>query len=101
MTLHELKFETRDEYLAWRSEWKAEYFALARKIRKAKRHYRQPHAQILRWEGTTPITQPGIDGYKAMTALHCLKADARFMLDVRAASKKKAGEQWRAARAMP
>lgn len=120
--LRDLSFSTRDEYLAWKAAWKAEYFTLARRIRAAKRKYHQPHRQVTGWRkepdatslagmarrlfGWRPysgqrevaIWSEGIDGYRAMLELHGLKAEARDALELRAQSKLKAGAQWRAQR---
>lgn len=79
------RFDTKDEYLAWRSAWKVDYATLTQEIRQAKRGHKLP-------EDVTPY----FDG-NPRCALH-LKNIAYLMLLQRAYAKQKAQAQYQAAK---
>ena len=78
-------FTTKEEYLAWRSAWRADYALLTQEIRQAKRGHKLP-------EDATPYFE-GSPRY----GLH-LKNIAYLMLLQRAYAKEKAQAQYIAAK---
>ena len=76
------KFNTKETYLAYRSNWKAEYNTLSEDIREQKRYIR------------SQSTPSGDDYY----ALRTMKERATEMLEERIDSKVKAHQQYLAAK---
>lgn len=81
--MNTLNFTDRASYIAWRSEWRAEYAALSTEIRSLKRQAKT---------GTQE------EQSSAQSKLHRKSLEATAKLKLRAKSKKLAAEQWSARR---
>lgn len=80
-TLNTLNFTDRASYLAWRSEWRANYAALSTEIRSLKRQAKT---------GTQE------EQSSAQSKLHRKSLEATATLKLREKSKKLAAQQWTA-----
>ena len=97
-----LTFKTREEYLAYRAEWKAEYKQLTKDSREAKRNRKQ-YTWEYRAKGMDAVKRrtktgdnPNYDSYAASRVMR-FRWQAKNMLVELAEAKVMAGEQ-RAAR---
>jgi hypothetical protein len=79
-----LDFETKDEYVAWRAEWKTAYAALSERIRELRTEWRA--------EGS-------VHDAARHNALFSSRALARSLLTLRKASKLRAEQLYQASKA--
>jgi len=81
-----LTFTTREQYVAWRAQWRKEYAELSSRIRKENLALKD----AFRGKGTAST-------WTIRHNLVVLRSTARAMLEMRAASKVRAQEQHKAA----
>lgn len=81
-----LTFTTREEYVAWRAEWRANYKLTSQRIRTARNNIKNMQREG-KWQGI----------WTQYSELGRAQHEARVLLDLRADSKVEAGKQ-RAAR---
>ena len=90
MTQFTFTFTTREEYLAYRTDWKNRYVAQSKKQIDLKKDVVEKQ-KVLSYKGLTDLMI-------AQSDLLAGKAAARKLLEERCASKLEAGKQYRAAK---
>jgi len=81
--MNAINFNTREEYLVWATEWKAEYKELSTKIREAKHAYKAAQRSDIY-----------NDIQSTRVALGRLKYEANQMIELRGRSKFEAQRQY-------
>lgn len=102
-----LTFETKEQYLAWRAEWRAEYKQVSQDIRDLSLTCRAVQSGINRDRWTpnreriiatmkkyTKTTEMPSMFWQLLHALWCRRAEAKQLLEWRKASKLRAQEQY-------
>lgn len=98
-----LSFETKEQYIQWRAEWRARYKQISRDIRDLRlaRRAAQSGIENPKWDKTRKQIVETIKRYTNKTTgvfewwkIEWLRDEARQMLELRAASKILAQEQY-------
>ncbi len=80
-----LNFTTREEYVAWRAEWRANYKLVSQRIRTARNTIKNMQRED-KWQGM----------WNQCAELVRARRDANELLELRIASKIEAGKQYNA-----